>query len=333
MKENRLSQLGNIRAFAIFLVVLGHSIILYSGSWDLYQTDLSVPFLDQLKRLIDVPQMLLFFSLSGYLFCFTHSKKRGFLHLLKNKALRLLLPYFGIGLCWLLPIRLLIRYPGYVGISPLTMVKNFLTSTDVGHLWFLPALFFVFLLAEVILQIAEAIPGIRKFPDIVLGLCAGLLYLEGYRIGFGYPPILSAFAWLLWFSVGYILNARKELFLKIYHFIGVKWLLLAANVALLVLYMLGKPMGVILSLIMRGLCIVNAFGMIPKKSCDVLERVDRNSFGVYLFHSPLIYITFALIPNAHPVLVVTLNLVVFGVVAYFLTELVRKTKLRILIGE
>ncbi len=55
MKENRLSQLGNIRAFAIFLVVLGHSIILYSGSWDLYQTDLSVPFLDQLKRLIDVP--------------------------------------------------------------------------------------------------------------------------------------------------------------------------------------------------------------------------------------------------------------------------------------
>lgn len=63
------------------------------------------------------------------------------------------------------------------------------------------------------------------------------------------------------------------------------------------------------------------------------EMIARNSFGVYLFHSPLIYITFANLPDANPIIVVVLNLVVFGAVAYGLTELIRKTRLKVMIGE
>ena len=103
--QKRTPQLGNIRALCIFLLVLGHSIILYSSAWNLYTTEVSVPFLNQLKRLIDPIQMPLFFSLSGYLFVFPHSKHRGFLALLKTKVLRLIVPYFGIGLLYMLPIR------------------------------------------------------------------------------------------------------------------------------------------------------------------------------------------------------------------------------------
>lgn len=40
--ENRLM---NIRALAITLAVLGHSIILYSTSWDLYETNQRSAFL------------------------------------------------------------------------------------------------------------------------------------------------------------------------------------------------------------------------------------------------------------------------------------------------
>jgi hypothetical protein len=47
----------------------------------------------------------------------------------------------------------------------------------------------------------------------------------------------------------------------------------------------------------------------------------------------LIYITFANIPNAHLTIVVFLNLVVFGGAAYGLTALIRRTKLKVLIGE
>ena len=61
--RKRLTQLGNIRALCIFLVVLGHSIILYSSAWDLYSTEVTAPVLDLMKKFIDAIQMPLFFSL------------------------------------------------------------------------------------------------------------------------------------------------------------------------------------------------------------------------------------------------------------------------------
>ena len=62
-QPSRLTQIGNIRTLAILLVVLGHSAILYSTGWSLYETVRQAPFLAWLKRAIDIPQMPLFFSL------------------------------------------------------------------------------------------------------------------------------------------------------------------------------------------------------------------------------------------------------------------------------
>lgn len=329
----RLSQIGNIRALAIFLVVLGHSIILYSSEWSLYETAVSAPFLDLLKKIIDIPQMPLFFSLSGYLFVFTHGKKRGLWHLLKNKVLRLLIPYLGIGLCFLLPVRAAIGYPGYQRMGIGDFVRKLMTASDVGHLWFLPALFWVFVLSELILSIAEKTPGIRKYPAVFLCVVSFALYLEGYRIGFGYPPLLSAFNYLIWFSFGYLLNVHQDLLRKVYNHPCMKWTLLALNVGLMGYCLFADSVRVMISLGMKALCIMNAYGAMPEKSWSLVEKIDRSSFGVYLFHSPLIYITYANIPNAHPVVVVFINLVVFGAAAYGLTALVRRTRLKVLIGE
>lgn len=329
----RLSQITNIRALAIFMVVLGHSIILYSSGWDLYETTQSVPVLDGLKRILDIVQMPLFFSLSGYLFVFTHGKRRGWLHLLRSKALRLLVPYVGIGVCFLLPVRLAVGFPSYREMGPADFALKMLTSSDVGHLWFLPALFLAFLLSEIILTIAERIPGIRKCPALFLCVAALALYLEGYRIGFGYPPLLSAYSYLIWFSFGYFLNVHQHIVRKVYRFPGMKWVLLALNVGLLVYCLFADSVRVLISLGMKALCILNAYGAMPEKSCALAEKIDRSSFGVYLFHSPLIYITFAAIPNTNPIIVVFINLVVFGAAAFGLTELIRKTKLKVLIGE
>lgn len=331
--KQRNGRLANIRALAICLVVLGHSIILYSTAWNLYQTTVSVPFLNLLKVAVDIPQMLLFFALSGYLFRFTHEKKRGFGNLLKNKALRLLVPYVGIGLCYMLPIRLAVGYSSYRSAGVWELAKKFLLSTDVGHLWFLPALFCVFLLSEGILWLAEKIPGVKKYPELFLLVVAFGLYLQGYRIGFGYPPLLNAYNYLMWFALGYCLNVYRDAVKKIYAKAYIKWPLVVLNLALIAYVVAGGSLRLLLSLGMRALCVINAFGAMPEKSCALTEKIDRNSFGVYLFHSPLVYITFATIPNASPLLVVVLNFVVFGAVAYGLTELVRKTKLRVLIGE
>lgn len=57
-KDNRVV---NLRALAILLVVFGHSIILYSNSWNLYQTVNECYILDYVKRVINYVQIPLFF--------------------------------------------------------------------------------------------------------------------------------------------------------------------------------------------------------------------------------------------------------------------------------
>lgn len=331
--KNRLSQISNIRALAILLVVLGHSIILYSHGWNLYETTRSSQFLDVLKQIIDVFQMPLFFSLSGYLFVFTHQKKGGIVHLLKNKSIRLLIPYIVVGVFYMLPIRLLVDYPGYREKSALDILKGFLMGTDVGHLWFLPSLFLVFLLAELILKFAEMIPSFTKHSELVLVCIAAILYLEGYRIGFGYPPLLSAFQYLLWFSVGYFLCRHRDMVKQLYRNKIVKYSLLLLNVGLAIYCYCEPNSRVLIMLGTRALYILNAYGVIPEKNIPLAQKLDRNSFGIYLFHSPLIYITFTMMPNALPALVVFINLVIFGAAAYGLTNLVRRWKLGFVIGE
>ena len=67
MKENSGETLGkivNLRALAIIIVVIGHSIILYSHKWGLYSTIYNVRFLDILKDWINLIQMPLFLSRS-----------------------------------------------------------------------------------------------------------------------------------------------------------------------------------------------------------------------------------------------------------------------------
>lgn len=332
--KKRLKKIENIRVLAIILVVLGHSIILYSSGWDLFKTTRHATFLSCLKRLIDMIQMPLFFSLSGYLFVFTHRKKWKIWKLVKNKFVRLLIPYFGIGLLYMVPIRFAIGYSGYVENHFADIILKLLLANDVGHLWFLPALFLTFILSEIILALIERVSPLKDLSGIILLIMGGVLYLEGYHIGLRYGPLLSVYNYLMWFSIGYCINTYGKYFQKLYEVCMIKWGLLLINLFLLGYVLLTlSSVGLLVSVALSALLIFNIYGIIPEKNCSIVEKIDRNSFGIYLFHSPLIYITFTSIPNANPGIVVFVNFIIFGVIAFGLTELVRGTKLKVLIGE
>ena len=84
-QQKRLAQIGNIRALAILLVVSVHSIILYSADWGLYETTRQAPFLAWLEKLMVIPPMPLFFSLSGYLFVLRTGKSRALVNRQRRK--------------------------------------------------------------------------------------------------------------------------------------------------------------------------------------------------------------------------------------------------------
>lgn len=55
--------------------------------------------------------------------------------------------------------------------------------------------------------------------------------------------------------------------------------------------------------------------------------------GIYLFHSPLVYISFTYWANIAPMAMAAINLIGFGSVAYMLTNLIRATNMGWIIGE
>lgn len=328
------NQITNIRALAILLVVFGHSIILYSSSWSLYSSIHSVPLLDYLKRIIDIIQMPIFFSISGYLFFYTHNKKRGLLWLIQSKLKRLIVPYFLVGFIYMVPIKYAVGYSGYQNKTLIDIIDNFLTGQDVGHLWFLPALFFIFLICEVCMNIIEKVPIIRKrnIGAVVLLILATILYYEGYRIAFGYAPILSAFANVIWFAFGYFICTCHEFYQGFFNRKIIKIVSAIIGIFLL-LFCAFYDTRVIVGICGKLICIFVLYAIMPKKSGKVISCISKNSFGIYLFHSPLIYITFSFFANESALFVVLLNFIIFGGVSLFITEFIRRRGLGLIIGE
>ena len=63
-------QIVNLRALAIIMVVLGHSIIIYDRSFDFLNSDIEMPLFETLKHWISFVQMKLFISISGFLLAY-----------------------------------------------------------------------------------------------------------------------------------------------------------------------------------------------------------------------------------------------------------------------
>lgn len=147
MTSSRNYKIVNLRSFAILTVVFGHSIILYSSVWSVMPTDVSCPFLDNVKSVINLYQMELYFFISGFLMYHTLQKKNSYKDFIKSKITRLLIPYFFFGFFWMIPIKMSLPIPTYESISTLLIIKSFILGTNNGHLWFLYALFTVMVIA------------------------------------------------------------------------------------------------------------------------------------------------------------------------------------------
>lgn len=318
----------NIRALAILLVVMGHSIILYSLNWDLYETTNKVLFLDYLKKIIDIIQMPLFFSVSGFLFYYSRNKIDNLFKFFKNKFHRLLVPYIFIALLWMVPIRLLVGYQGYSNMSISDIIYNaILLGKDCGHLWFLPTLFLIFLEMHIILYFMKKINSnnIIDFIILIIMIC---LSKYCFKIPNIIPFASRSIEYIIWFYLGYIINKYEDcmLILKKYKYLMYIFLILS----ILHWFYFEEYISILFTKI---LIILIIYIEVPSISNKYIELISENSFGIYLFHSPLIYITFSTIPNSNPILVIILNFLVFGIISLVLTLIMKKTEWRFIIGE
>lgn len=321
--RHRIKKLDNLRAIAIIVVVLGHSIILYSGSWGDYQSNQTSLIFHYLKEMINLFQMPLFFSLSGYLFAKTDNKD-SFLRFMLKKFKRLIIPFLFIGLIYMIPIKLILNYPGYVGIRYYGAMKRFLNGGDMGHLWFLPTLFLSFIAGF----------WIKKFNGNQTTVWA-LITLFAIALSFvscknePYINYLRLFLNNYWsFTFGALIsciNLQK---------ISAQWKISIACAALLVsAAVIFLKQTSILSFIASVLLTLTCYLFVPDSTSKYANLISKNSFGIYLLHSPLIYITFTYMLNAAPVIVFIVNFFIFGGLAFILSEFLAKTPIRYLMGQ
>lgn len=318
------------------MVVFGHSIIIYSSQWEIYTTNNSVPLLDGVKAIINIIQMPLFFSLAGYLFYYTVIK-RSMVDILLKKLYRLGIPFLVFSYCYLLPIRKAINYAGYEKCSFTEIVFNkILFGEDNGHMWYLPVLFLCFIIAAALLKICFRFWGTTDIKSYCF-----LLFLSwgGYFSNFilnckGY--IQYVLLYLLYFSLGLILCVVKENrknLLERWIFNGKMKIVLCIVTVISVAITLIMHSYFLVSMFSSIICVLTIYVLIPDKEVKLLSVLSENSFGIYLFHSPLVYITYTYFPNAPVPFVVALNLFCFGGISLVATMLIRKSKLRVVIGE
>ena len=135
----------NLRAIAILTVVIGHSIIIYSSEWNSIQTSVECPFFDSLKHIINLYQMQLFFFISGFLMYGTLQKNISFKQFFNDKVNRLIIPYFFVGLLWMIPVKSLINISDFSIDQLFSQIINLFDGISNGHLWFLFSLFTMFM--------------------------------------------------------------------------------------------------------------------------------------------------------------------------------------------
>lgn len=309
-------QIDALKGIAIFLVVLGHSIILYPI--DLHQNDLC----ELVFRWLSSVHMPLFFVISG--FCFSY--RGSYRHFIWKKVKRLLIPYFAFNVLDLIPRYL---FPNLVnrprGIAESVQKIIF----DGGELWFLYVLFIIFLIYPFIYG------WIKRSVYLFAGTLALLLLVH-----FAWTPIPmfrlgEVIYYLFYFTIGVMV--REYLGNTIFDFKPGRLKAAAVTVVLLMLWFilieLNPPyLGIVTALtgiitLYRSL----RYGVLVQ----IFSRFGSYSLQIYLLNGFLLVISRTIIVSilqvTNPFAIIAFNMLVDFFLSYiiikYICERIRPAKI------
>lgn len=342
MKE-RISFVDIAKAFAIFFIVFGHTLV--------HSEHLGLVF-----KLLYSFHVVLFFILSGY--TFRIKKDENFGIFLKNKIVRIIVPYAIWALLFLIPYMLLGRNVGsLIGTHSSFDIKVQLYNILYGNgnlsalkqnssLWFLPALFTMEIFYYFILKYVGK--GKRsKFGLLIALMLVGIVsnnYLSFY-LPWGINTCLNLG---IFFYIGYSLRefnlfTDKGVF-KIYYMIpclvvGLLSAFYNQDVSCID-YEYGNYLLFILSSLGLSIFVIYISYIINKSK--ILEYIGKNTMGILIFHKLIILVfqtklgvVSKLLLNSNFVIELLLSIVISLIsiaISLLATEITRRI-LPFLIGE
>ncbi|MDR1652590.1 MAG: acyltransferase [Prevotellaceae bacterium] len=350
-----LSNIVLLRVFAILVVVAGHAMIIYDAEWSTFTPARQSAFFGYLKMYINVFQMPLFIFVSGYVFAYINQMRdlQKFTPFIIGKFRRLIIPLFFVFLLFVLPIRELIQYAEYQDKSIIKiLLDNFVLGKNSSHLWFLPTLFLIFILYYFFVFITK---NLKKNIKLTVEL---LFFVILFGVSMRYTQIptflyLNNVAWLaVFFMLGYLvrehsrsgfLRKNANILLAVFgilQFLGIAAALIHFREIALIDYV---PAAAVRRF--SAICSVMFFYVlwtkIDEKQIEFsknkfVKYIDSESYQIYLFHSPLMYIVWYFLAdkNIAPILLFLLNFAAGLCGALLISFLIQKTKkLNLIIGK
>ncbi len=318
-----------IKVFATILVVFAHCSRMYTGL-GVVQPAVPSEFLDVLTDLIYAFHMSLFMCVSGMVYglCiddFGKYKNSG--KFVVNKAKRLLIPYFFFGIFYVAPVMCFFDFTDKSYFD--YCLSGIIMGENTRHLWYILALFLIFMLCAVIHRFSDKIRKNHILVFAFLAVLIGLSFLAS-RVPnkFGLYHFVK---YLHFFYAGVVINRYKEGFTKICKN-PFSLVAFAAVFAVAFYFEISE-----LSAYSAILLIFGLSDIVSDKFCSnkFYQGLKKNGFGVYLFHPMIIYVLFYCLGKYS----INPFVLCFGIFAasyalsYLLTEIMRRIKLGILIGE
>lgn len=143
-RSHWLSEIAFIRPVLVVLLVAYHSFAPYSGAWRSPDGIDSVSVYGIGDKFAFAFMLEGFFFISGYIFTFQLLERNKFnclLDLARNKIERLLIPCFVLGIIYFICFKKYNSFPSFI----------YQISVGTGHLWYLPCLFWCFLIQYIII--------------------------------------------------------------------------------------------------------------------------------------------------------------------------------------
>ena len=283
----RFFEISMMRVMAMLMIIAFHSMCFYNGKWTKFDA-IRIPFWTNASEFLDVVDLNMFVFISGYLYGYLYIYRNKYRHpseVIRNKAVRLLIPYF----FWGIPMAI---------VWPWNTMSSLLYG--IGHLWFLLMLFGVFTLT-VILQllnaqrikftfkiglflIVVAYLGMYVFMKYVNPrdfLCTNriLYYFQAFMIGYVCAKL----------QVGWLMPGWSFVLLPL----GIAILLLLVCVRLPIPYhmwLLAKS----LCAYVICVCLLIILSKVPVKGRfrDAIFEIERLSLGIYIFNQIMMDLVF-----------------------------------------
>ena len=221
------------------------------------------------------------------------------------------------------PIKLFLDVPKYN--FSLEFIKEQIMGNNNGHLWYLYTLFAIFIIFKVIYAL-KIIHGYKEFVVFVILLLCNTL---GHKLNI----FNNVCTYAIYFYLGYIINEHNNYIHK--HIKTMRIFVILLIILSSLLFIISYINYNLLSRFLAITFILMLYSLDLRSIANnkIMNILGRNSYGIYLFHSPMIYITFTFWKDINPLFVFMINFFLFGTIALIISIVLKKSNFKFIIGE